>query len=348
MATTYRAVRLQGKGGLEQLTVEDLPLEEPKAGELRIKVSATGAGSTDITMRTGYYPYRPDFPFTPGYEVVGTVDAIGEGVTGFRKGERVCALTVHGGYADYLTRSAEDFVKVPAGLDDAEVVSLILNYVTAYQMIHREAKLSPGQTALVTGANGGVGTALLELLRAHGVKAIGAVGKKHEGLVKSLGATPVPSRGAPLDESVRAILPEGVDAAFDVLGGKGTGECARATKKGGIVVGYGFMGATSDGKPSNLLVLRGYLALYLGTRLSGKRGTFYGITMIYRKDKAPFREDLPKLFELLAQKKIAPRIAKKLPLHAAKEAQELLMKGGVEGKIVHLAGAAELRVASQA
>jgi NADPH:quinone reductase len=336
MTSTYKAVVLSGKGGLDRLGETELPLVEPKPGELRVAVRATGAGSTDITMRTGYYPYRPPFPFVPGYEVLGTVDAIGEAVTGFRLGQRVCALTVYGGYAQYLTRSAEDFVVVPDGLDDAEVVALILNYVTAYQMVHRSAKLKAGQTALVTGANGGVGTALLELLAVAGVRAIGAVSDKHKTLVTDLGGTPIPSRGTPLGESVRAIVPEGVDASFDVLGGKGTGECIRATKKGGTVVGYGFMATQVNGKPSNALVLRGYVSLFLGTLLSGRKGTFYGITMIYRKDKTPFRQDLPKLFDLLKQGKIKPRIAARLPLLDARRAQEMLSKGGVEGKIVHL------------
>lgn len=335
MTTTYRAVMLNGKGGLDQLVDKEFTLEPPKPGELRVKVRATGAGSTDVTMRTGYYPYRPPFPFVPGYEALGTVDAIGDGVESFQVGQRVCALTVHGGYAEYLTRSAEDFVGVRDGLDDAEVVALILNYVT--QMIHREAKLQPGQTALVTGANGGVGTALLELLAAHGVRAIGAVSKKHEKLVTELGGTPVPSRGVPLDASVRAIVPEGVDAAFDVLGGAGTGECVRATKRGGVVVGYGFMATQVNGVPSNWLVLRGYLSLIVGAFLRGRRGTFYGITAVYRKDKGPFREDLPKLMDLLEAGKIKPRIASRLPLLAARRAQEMLLDGGLEGKIVHLA-----------
>ncbi len=331
--TTYRAVLLYGKGGLGQLREADLQLEEPRAGEVRIRVLATGAGSTDVTMRTGYYPYRPDFPFVPGYEVLGTVDAMGDGVTGLSIGQRVCALTVYGGYAQYLTRAAEDFVVVPDGLDDADVVALILNYVTAYQMIHRVAKLSRGQSALVTGANGGVGTALLELLRVHGVRALGAVSKKHTAIAKSLGAIPI-ARDAPLDVSVREIVPEGVDASFDVLGGKSTSECVRATKRGGTIVGYGFMAAKST-----WLVLRGYLSLYLGSRLRGRSGSFYGITMIYRKDKAPFREDIAKLLELLVTKQIKPTIAKRLPLLAARQAQELLVEGGVEGKIVHLASA---------
>lgn len=146
---TYRALILKGKGGLDQLEVIELPVPEPKAGEVRIRVRATGAGSTDIIMRTGSYLYAPAFPFSPGYEVVGDVDALGPGVTGLSVGQRVCALVVYGGQAEFLVREAEHFVAVPEGLDDAEVIALLLNYMTAYQMIYRLAGLRAGQTTLV-------------------------------------------------------------------------------------------------------------------------------------------------------------------------------------------------------
>src|SRR3984957_9753046 len=196
---TYRAIQLKGKGGLDQLQEIELPLMAPKKGEIRIRVRASGVGFTDISKRTGYYPYSPAFPFVEGYEVVGDVDAIGDGVSGFTLGQRVCALTVYGAWAEYFTRTAEDFVAVPEGLDDADVIALILNYVTAYQMIHRTAAMQSGQTALVTGANGGVGVALLELLRAHGVRALGLASRKHFDLVESLGGQPVESRTKTVD-----------------------------------------------------------------------------------------------------------------------------------------------------
>src|SRR5262245_24565077 len=122
---TYRAIQLKGKGGLDQLQEVVLPLEPPTAGQIRIRVRASGVGYTDITKRVGSYPFRPAFPFVEGYEVVGDIDAIGEGVTGFAIGERVCALTVYGAWAESFTREADDFVRVPDGLDDGEVVALI-------------------------------------------------------------------------------------------------------------------------------------------------------------------------------------------------------------------------------
>jgi NADPH2:quinone reductase len=330
---SYRAVMLQGKGGLDQLHTVELPLEEPPAGQVRVRVRAAGAGFTDIIMRTGAYPFRPPFPFVQGYELVGEVDAVGEGVGGFRKGQRVCALTVHGAWAEYFTREADHFVPVPDGLDDAEVVALILNYATAYQMIHRYARMQPGQLALVSAANGGMGTALLELLRLHGARAIGAAGQKHFDHVRELGGEPIESRARPLDVQVREKYPDGVDVAFDGLGGKGTREHIRATRKGGLVVGYGFMQA----RATRLGAVRGFAALYLGARLAGRRGTFYGITRDYRKDKGPFKEDMAKLLELLAQKQLRPKIAARLPLLDGKRAEELLEAGSVVGKIVLVA-----------
>jgi hypothetical protein len=192
---------LKGRGGLDQLQQVELPLEPPQHGEIRIRVRASGVGFTDISKRTGYYLFAPRFPFVEGYEVLGDVDAIGPGVTGFILGQRVCALTVYGGWAEYFTRAADHFVPVPNGLDDAEVIALILNYVTAWQMIHRTAAMQPGQTALVTGANGGVGTALLELLSVHKVRAFGSASRQHFHLIASLArscrkASTLPSTGS--------------------------------------------------------------------------------------------------------------------------------------------------------
>jgi NADPH:quinone reductase-like Zn-dependent oxidoreductase len=333
---TYRAVLLRGRGGLDQLGVTELPIVEPKAGELRIRVRATGAGSTDLIMRKGRYPYAPPFPLVPGYEVVGEVDAIGDGVSGFSLGQRVCALVVHGGQAELLVRAAKHFVPVPEDLDDGEVVALILNYMTAYQMIHRVAAMKPGQSALVTGANGGVGSAALELLRPLGGRVLGAASPAHFDFVRSLGAEPIASRGTPLDQAVTQALSGGVDVALDGLGGAGTGTCVRATKRGGVVVGYGFMATTTPAGAgfSTLAVMRGILSLYLGSRLIGRRGTFYGITQVYRRDPQPFKEDLPRLFELLRARTIRPRIAVRLPLLAGVKAQELIEAGGLQGKIV--------------
>jgi len=336
MTETYRATVLTGKGGPEVLQVKELPLPEPGPGEVRVRVRASGVGSTDIIMRRGSYMYAPKIPFVPGYEVVGNVEALGTGVQ-MRLGQRVAALAVYGGYGEVAVRRAEEFVPVPDGLDDADVVALILNYVTAFQMIERLAKPRSGQVALVTGANGGVGTALLELLRLRGVKTIGAASPIRHDLIRSYGGMPIPSRGVPIDVSVHSIAPEGVDIAFDVIGGHGTAECIRATRRGGMIVGYGFMGTMKNGKQQTGLVFLTLWSALVGSRLAGRRGAFYGITALHRRNPQPFLEDLQRLFDLLARGQIKPRIAARLPLLEARRANEMLEAGGLEGKIVLLA-----------
>jgi NADPH2:quinone reductase len=330
--TTYRAVMLTKKGGPEALQVVELPLREPGPGELRVRVCATGVGATDLTMLEGSYPFAPRIPFVPGYEVAGVVDAVGAGVSGFSLGQRVAALTVWGGYAEYLVRGAEHFLPIPDAVSDAEAAAVILNHVTAWQMVHRTARVAeaPGErTALVTGAAGGVGTALLQILRLAGVRTFGAASAAKHATVRALGATPIDYRAGRLDRLVRSVVPDGVDFAFDGVGGANVGLCIGALRRGGTLVGYGFVGA--KGRLSTLLTVARAL---LATRLRGRRGAFYGITLLYRKDPRPFREDLPKVFALLGEKRIDPRIARRFPLLEARAAVEVLARRGVEGKIV--------------
>jgi NADPH:quinone reductase len=329
MAETYRAVMLTKKGGPEVLHVVELPMERPGPGQLRVRVRAAGVGSTDLMMFSGNYAYAPKPPFVPGYEVAGVVDAIGSGVTGFEVGQRVAALTVHGGFAEFLIRGAEHFLPIPDEVSDRDAAAVILNYVTAWQMIHRVAKVRSGQTALVTGAAGGVGTAVLQLLRLAGVKTFGAASKLKHDLLRSLGATPIDYRAGSLARLTRALEPSGVDFVFDAVGGANIGPCIGALKRGGLLVGFGFMGAA--GALSKLAM---FVNLFLGTRLRGRRGAFYGITLVYRKDPTPLREDLPKVFALLGQKKINPLVNRTFALLEARRAIELLASGSVEGKLV--------------
>jgi NADPH:quinone reductase len=329
MPTTYRAVMITRPGGPEVLQTLELPIVEPGPGELRVAVRASGVGVTDLTMLAGDYMFAPKIPFVGGYEIAGVVEAVGADVTGFRVGQRVAALTVHGGFAERLVRGAEHFVPIPDEVGDVEAVAVILNYVTAWQMIHRVAKVRAGQTALVTGAGGGVGTALLQLLRLAGTKTYGAASAGKHGLIAALGATPVDYRLGPIDRLIHAEKPAGVDFVFDAIGGANIGPCLRATRRGGMVVGYGFMAV--DGA---LAKARMFWNLFIGARLRGRRGTFYGITLLYRKDAKPFQEDLQKILALVARKQVIPVIAATFPLLEARRAIELLATGSVEGKIV--------------
>jgi NADPH:quinone reductase len=280
---------LTKKGGPEALQVVEQPLIQPGPGQLRIRVQAAGMGATDLAMLNGNYPFAPKIPFVLGYEVAGVVDAIGASVVGFDVGQRVAALTVYGAFAEFLTREAEHFLPVPDSVSNRDAAAVILNYGTAWQMIYRVAQVQSGQTALVTGASGGVGTAALQLLKLAGVKTYGAASLKKHSVVRSLGATPIDYKQGPIDQLVRVFEPEGVDYAFDAAGGANIGKCMRALRPGGIVVGFGFMGA-----PGILPKITMFANLFIGARLRGRRGDFYGISALYKKNPRPLREDLPK------------------------------------------------------
>ena len=329
MAGTHRAVMLTKKGGPEGLHIVELPSEPPGEGQLCVRVRAAGVGSTDLILLAGNYRYAPKIPVVPGYEIAGVVESIGAGVTGFKVGQRVAALTVYGGFQELLVREAEHFLPIPDGVSDRDAAAVILNYVTAWQMIHRVANVRSGQTALVTGAAGGVGTAALQLLRLAGVKTYGSASASKHDTLRSLGAIPIDYRAAPIDRLMRALEPDGVDCVFDAVGGANIGPCIGALRRGGTLIGFGFMGA-----PGLLSQIAMFANVFLGSRLRGRLGKFYGITMLYRKDPKPFREDLPKIFALLADKKIEPLVNRTFPLLEARQAIELLASGAVEGKIV--------------
>ncbi len=332
MAATYRAVMLTARGGPEVLRVVDLPLAAPGPGQVRVRVMAAGVGATDLAMLSGSYLYAPKIPFVPGYEIAGVVDAIGAGVAGFWVGQRVAALTVHGGFAEFVTREAGLFVAIPDAVTDRDAAAIVLNFVTAWQMIHRTAQVQAGQSALVTGAAGGVGVAAIQLLRLAGVKTYAAASASKHAMLRRLGAIPLDYKSRRLDLLVRDAEPRGVDFAFDAIGGRNIGRCIGALRRGGTLIGFGFLAA-----PGRLAKLATFAAIFLGARLRVRRGLFYGITALYRKDPGPLHEDLPRLFALLGENKIDPMIARVFGLLEARQALELLAAGATQGKIVLIA-----------
>jgi NADPH2:quinone reductase len=160
-------------GGPDALRVVEEERPEPKDGEVRVRVSAAGVALPDVLAREGVHPETPPVPFTPGWDLVGVVDRPGDGVSGFESNRIVAAMPIHGAYAEFVCLPQHELVPVPSGLDAAEAVSLVLNYVTAYQMLHRSAKVRPGQRVLIHGAAGGVGSALLQLGRLAGLEMYG-------------------------------------------------------------------------------------------------------------------------------------------------------------------------------
>jgi NADPH:quinone reductase-like Zn-dependent oxidoreductase len=150
-------------GGPDALRVVEEECPKPKNGEVRVRVLAAGVALPDLMMREGVHPETPPLPFTPGWDLIGVVDRLGDGISGIEPGQIIAALPISGAYAEFVCLPERELVPVPSGLDAAEAVSLVLNYVTAYQMLHRSAKVRQGQRVLIHGAAGGVGSALLQL-----------------------------------------------------------------------------------------------------------------------------------------------------------------------------------------
>src|SRR5271169_1531511 len=208
-------VILTALGGPEVLKVIEDDVRDPGAGEVRIRILACGVAFADVLMRRGLYSGVPPLPYSPGYDIVGVVDSCGAGVTRWKPGDLVAAITMTGGYSRYIVLPESELVRVPAGLDPAEAVSLVLNYTTAYQLIHRIAKLRRGESLLIHGAAGGVGTAALQLGRLAGLKMFGTASKSKHDLVAALGGRPSDYRAE--DFVQRAA---GVYAVFDPIGGR--------------------------------------------------------------------------------------------------------------------------------
>ena len=170
-------------GGPDALQAVEEERPEPRHGQVRVRVLAAGVSLPDVMMREGVHPETPSLPFTPGWDLIGVVDRLGDGVSGIEAGHIVGALPIHGAYAEFVCLPQRAVVPVPPGLDPAEAVSLILNYVTAYQMLHRSAQVRSGQRVLIHGASGGVGTALLQLGGVAGLEMYGTCSSRGASLV---------------------------------------------------------------------------------------------------------------------------------------------------------------------
>jgi NADPH:quinone reductase-like Zn-dependent oxidoreductase len=327
-------VIISGQGGPEVMKCVEEEIPEPSAGQVRVRVLAAGVAFADILIRRGLYPDQPPFPCTPGYDIVGDIDAVGEGVMDLRAGRRVAAMTMIGGYSRFAIVPAEHLVLVPDGLDAAEAVSLVLNYVTAYQMLHRVAHLRAGQRLLVHGAAGGVGTAALQLGKIAGLEMFGTASATKHDLVRSLGATPIDYRTEKFAERIRQLAPGGVDCVLDPIGGTQWWTSYGCLRRGGTLVCYGAQVMMKSGKMAAGL---GFALVGLMMILpDGKKVSWFNAKTFRNEHVEWFREDLSKLFELLGARSIVPVIAAKFPLREAARANEMLEKAQVSGKIVLL------------
>ena len=332
-------VVLPGKVEPEGLQIRHGAVPAAGPGQVVIRMEATGVSFAEQQMRRGRYYDQPAFPFVPGYDLVGTVLATGEGVEPSLAGTRVAALVKVGGWASHVLVDAADVVEVPDGVGAAEAETMVVNGITAWQMLHRKARVRTGQTILVHGANGGVGSVLVQLAHAAGVKVIGTASARHHDALRERGVVPVDYRTEDVAARVRELAPGGVDAVFDHVGGRGIVDSWRLLAPGGTLVSYGSASTRDDEGSKQWPVLKLLGRVWLWNALPNRRRAYFfnvwaGRALAKNRFRARLHADLTEVFSALQRGDITAQIAAQLPLTRVADALRLAESGTVAGKIV--------------
>ncbi|MEP6560778.1 MAG: medium chain dehydrogenase/reductase family protein [Nakamurella sp.] len=338
---TATEVVLPGIVEPEGLQIRQRTLPPPTAGQALVRVEATGLSFAEQGMRRGRYPGRPKFPFVLGYDLVGMVVAVGADNDRGLVGTRVAAATKTGGWATHALVPAADLVPVPAELGPAEVETVVVNGITAYQMLHRSARVERGQTILVHGASGGVGTVLTQLARHEGIRVIGTAAPRNHEALRAQGVEPIDYRDPELAQRIREIAPAGVDAVFDHLGPDSFRTSFSLLAPGGTLVAYGSATRLDDDNSMVVMFLGMLARLYSWNLLPNKRrANFYNFWAGHSLAIGTFRRrqhaDLTAVLELLGAGVITAQIAATFPLTEAAAAFTLAESHTTSGKIVLL------------
>ncbi len=327
-----RAVLSKAPGGPETLVVEEVMDPTPGPGEVVIEVKAVGVNYPDALIIADKYQFRPERPFAPGAEVAGVVDAVGEGVKGVFRGDRVVAVPGWGGMVERLKVRAETLISIPDGMDYETAAAFIMTYGTSYYALKDRAQLQPGETLLVLGAAGGVGAAAVELGKAMGARVVAAASTNDKvEFALELGADNgliYPS--GPMDKGAQKALSgefklstgrDGADVVFDGVGGDYAEPALRAMDWNGRYLVVGFP-AGIPSLPLNLTLLKSVSVI----------GVFWGTAVA--RDPQAHAANMAELMQLYAEGKIKPCVSRTFPLERAHEAIQALSDRTAVGKIV--------------
>ena len=332
-ASRQTVLLLEKFGGTEGLVVSEAAVPEPAPGEVLVKILAASVQFTDVMLRKGRYPdLKEKPPLVLGYDLIGEIVRLGAGVESLHVGQRVADLTTTGCYAQFRTLKADRVAPVDASLDAAEATTLVLSWTTAYQLLHRDAKVTAGQRLLVIGAAGAVGQALVVLGQLAGCQVWGTARARHADRVRELGATYVDSDSA----DYATLVAGGFDAVFDGIGEQGFSRAWRAVGPRGHLSTFGISAAIQGDIPFVRVGLW-FAKLWAWNHFAGARSTsFYSITTMRRKHPEWFRNDLTELLALAQRGAIRPQVAERIGFDRVAEAHQRLERGGCEGKIVLL------------
>lgn len=314
-----RAMRVHGLG--EALRLDEVAPPEAGPGQLRLRVRACGLNFADTLMVAGKYQEKPQIPFSPGLELCGIVEALGEGATGFAPGDRVAAYAGAGGLAEIVTVPAERCVAVPEGMPDEQVAGFLIAYGTSDVALSHRAGLKSGETLLVTGAAGGVGLTAVELGKALGARVIAcARGADKLEVARAAGADHLIDASEDLRAAVKAL--GGADVIYETVGGATFTACLGAAKPEARILPIGFAGGEVPQIPANILLVKNLTV----------HGVYWGAYAGLRP--SVLTDSFARLFDLWRAGRIRPHVSHVLPLEAANEGLDLLRSRQATGKVV--------------
>lgn len=319
-----KAIQVHAFGGPEQLKLDEIPTPKPSAGQVLVRVHAAGVNPYDTYMRAGTYAVKPPLPYTPGSDAAGTVEAIGEGVTKVKPGDRVyTAKTITGAYAEYTLVLENQIQPLPSKISFAQGAAVFVPYATAYFALHNSAQAQGSETVLVHGASGGVGTAATQMARAMGLTVFGTAGTaKGLELVRREGAHHVFDHSQPCytDEIMKATAGRGVDIVLEMLANVNLSADLKMLAINGRVIVIGNRGEITI-NPRDIML---------------RRGAVRGFTL-WAVTEAELAPIFAAIGAGLENGTLQPVIAKELPLKDAPQAHIDVLASGASGKIALIA-----------
>jgi NADPH2:quinone reductase len=326
-----KAMMSHEPGGPDSHKRTEVPTPEPGPGQIRISVKAAGVNFPDTLIIRDMYQFRPPRPFAPGGEVAGVVDALGQGVASFRKGDRVLAMTLHGGYATDLVVDAKAAVKIPDAMPFDEAAGFLMTYGTSHYALKDRAHLKPGESLFILGAAGGVGAAAIEIGKAMGAKVIAGVSSPEKAaFARELGADDFVIYPKEIDKDGQKTLSnaiktacggDGANVVYDAVGGDYAEPAVRALAWEGRFLVVGFPAGIPK-LPLNLTLLKSCQIV----------GVFWGAFTM--RDPKRHASHVAELLRWYTEGKVKPRVTARFPLEKAADALKLVETRQVQGKAV--------------
>lgn len=343
---TTRAILIERHGAPEVLAERAVPLREPGPAELGLRVEAAGVNFADLLMRVGLYATVPPRPYSPGFEVAGRVTRVGSQVTGWQEGDRALALLRHGGYARDLVVPAAQAFHYPDTLAPSQAAAIPVVFLTAWFCLFETGHARPGETALILGAGGGVGTAAVQLAVGHGLRVIGTAGdaRKRAFVTEELGAEACFDSRADWEAEVRRVVGAGgIDLALDPVGGRATAACRRLLAPLGRIVLYGLSEAMPAQRRSWVMAALAWLRTprFHPLSLVEPNIGIFGVHLLHLGSKEPLlRPALEEIMAMVVEGKLRPVLDRTFPLDraGAVEAHRYLHERRNLGKVVLVAG----------